>query len=127
MIPNWKYWTFLVLFLPIAIHAYHVLYEVGAWRLAVVFVLGAIFSIFFSKYRKTIVGRMNRVQNKVLTWIRSGELQAINVATDRKLGSRPRFRIEPTAFDSFKLRRAVTPLQKASRSRKVETGVPSYF
>jgi excisionase family DNA binding protein len=65
--------------------------------------------------------------DKVLTWIRSGELPAINVATDRKLGKRPRYRIDPTALESFKLRRAITPPRKASRSRKIETGVPSYF
>ena len=54
--------------------------------------------------------------DKVLTWIRRGELAAINVADDRL--TRPRYRVEPAALDAFKLRRTVTLPQKAQRSRR---------
>lgn len=55
MIPNWKYWLFISLILPIGMHAYHALYEFGLWRFVGMFFIGAVYAIFFDKYRKTIV------------------------------------------------------------------------
>ncbi|MEZ6055480.1 MAG: helix-turn-helix domain-containing protein [Planctomycetaceae bacterium] len=42
--------------------------------------------------------------DKILTWIRSGELRATNIAVTQ--GGRPRYRIDREAIDDFKRRRA---------------------
>lgn len=44
---------------------------------------------------------------KVLTWIRNGELRAINVA--ERLSGRPRWRISPAALEEFCKRRESSP------------------
>jgi|GEM_PF-1611561 len=44
---------------------------------------------------------------KVLTWIRSGELRAVNVA--ERLSGRPRWRISPAALEEFFKRRESGP------------------
>jgi excisionase family DNA binding protein len=72
------------------------------------------------------VAKLWRVSpDKVLTWIRSGELRAFNVAT--KLGARPAYRIEPEALDEFKARRNPKPQPKQKRSRKPSAGVIEFF
>lgn len=53
---------------------------------------------------------------KVLTWIHSGRLAAINVATDA-LG-RPRWRVTPQALQEFLAGRQATPPAKVKRTRK---------
>ena len=53
MIPNWKYWTFLIL-IAFAVELYHVLHNEGLWRYAPLFILGVIYGLFFAKYRKRI-------------------------------------------------------------------------
>lgn len=45
--------------------------------------------------------------DKVLTWIRNGELRAVNVAEHRD--GRPRWRISPAALDEFLKRRESSP------------------
>lgn len=45
--------------------------------------------------------------DKVVAWIRSGELRAINAATTP--GGRPRYLIDEADIKSFELRRAVSP------------------
>ena len=64
--------------------------------------------------------------DKVLAWIRSGELRAINVATDQ-LG-RPRYLIDPNEVEAFEQRRAVVerPVLCRRRGRR-NNGVPHYF
>lgn len=54
MIPNWKYWTFIVL-VGMVPGIYHVMYDLGLWRNLPILVLGIIYAAFFDKYRKTIV------------------------------------------------------------------------
>jgi excisionase family DNA binding protein len=44
---------------------------------------------------------------KVMTWIRNGELRAINVA--QRLGGRPRYRIDVADLTDFENRRAYQP------------------
>jgi excisionase family DNA binding protein len=54
---------------------------------------------------------------KVLAWIRNGELRAMNVA--QRLGGRPRWRISPAALEEFIKRResaASPPVQKSRSS-----------
>jgi excisionase family DNA binding protein len=48
--------------------------------------------------------------DKVLGWIRSGELKAANLA--RRQGGRPKYRIAEEDLQAFKNRRAVQPRQK---------------
>jgi len=53
---------------------------------------------------------------KVLTWIRSGELRAINVTT--KPGGRPKYRIDPDGLKAFADRRAAVASPRIPRRRK---------
>ena len=58
----------------------------------------------------------------IMTWIRNGELRAINVA--RHLGGRPRYRIDVEDLKSFENRRAVLPpppVQRRRRRRKEDS------
>ena len=59
---------------------------------------------------------------KVLAWIASGELVAINTA-ERSTG-RPRWQISPEAIADFERRRSSRPPTKPTRRRSVET--PTY-
>lgn len=64
--------------------------------------------------------------NKVLFWIESGELRAINVATSRK--NRPRWAIEPEEIERFKASRSSAPQPKqAPRKSRTPDGVKEYF
>ena len=54
------------------------------------------------------VARLFRVSNeKVLTWIRNGELRAINIAM--RPDGRPRYRIDREDLADFELRRQIVP------------------
>lgn len=65
--------------------------------------------------------------HKVLGWIASGEIVAVNMA--EKLGGRPRWRIFPEAIEAFLLRRSSKPDVKPSkvRKRKNNPGFVDYF
>lgn len=54
--------------------------------------------------------------DKVLNWIRNGQIDAIDVSTDRS--GRPRYRIDADAIAKFKAARNPTPLTKPIRRRK---------
>jgi excisionase family DNA binding protein len=57
---------------------------------------------------------------KVYTWIRSGELRAIDLV--KKRGGRPRFRVSETELNDFIQRRSVVPPPApAPRSRQKYT------
>lgn len=64
--------------------------------------------------------------SKVLQWIRSGELRAIDVSTHPGTG-RPRFRISEVDLAVFEARRAAGPVAKTSRRRKRDAAVTEYF
>jgi hypothetical protein len=53
---------------------------------------------------------------KVLTWIKTGELRALNAAT--RTGGRPRFLVDRADLAEFERRRTVAPNSKATRRRK---------
>ncbi len=53
---------------------------------------------------------------KIISWIRSGELQAINLASTSS--SRPRYRIAREAIQLFEKRRSANPLPKRATVRK---------
>jgi hypothetical protein len=63
-------------------------------------------------------------EDKVLAWIRSGELAAINVATS--VGRRPRWRITAEAWDGFAARRTQTVAPRHRQIRKSKT-VTEFF
>lgn len=54
--------------------------------------------------------------NKILLWIHTGELGAINVAGDRSV--RPRFMVPVEAIDRFEQSRATIPPAPARKRRK---------
>lgn len=55
---------------------------------------------------------------KVLGWIRSGELRAINLAT--KATRKPRWKIRAEDVEAFELLRASNEVQKPSRARRAK-------
>lgn len=55
--------------------------------------------------------------DKVLAWIRSGELRAVNIAQAAN-GERPRYRIDPADLEAFESRRATAPQPKPSTPRR---------
>ncbi len=54
-------------------------------------------------------------QHKVLNWIRSGQLSAVNVGDGTQ---RPRYRISPEALAAFEAARAAGPQPRISRVRR---------
>ena len=58
--------------------------------------------------------------DKVLGWIRSGDLAAVNVATSSS--GRPRFVVKVEALEDFERRRSSTPSPQPTRSRKRNAG-----
>jgi excisionase family DNA binding protein len=59
--------------------------------------------------------RLGVAENKVLTWIRSGELKALNVAT--KATGRPRWRLSEEAIREFEEGRTARPHGKPRETR----------
>jgi excisionase family DNA binding protein len=56
---------------------------------------------------------------KVLAWIRQGELRAVNVA--ERVSAKPRWRISPEALEEFLLRRQSTAPTPTTRFRSYES------
>ena len=73
------------------------------------------------------VGRVLGVApEKVIDWIRSGELRAIDVAS--RGSSRPRYRIDPDDLAAFEERRRVVPAPEPSRRRRKDNpNITEYF
>jgi len=69
---------------------------------------------------KTVADRLGVNQSKVLGWIRSGELRAIDVSTKR--GGRPRWRIDETDLIAFESRRLASPPPTLTRRRRKPAG-----
>ena len=61
---------------------------------------------------------------QIIRFIRSGELRAINVATNP--AGRPRFLIDIRDLQVFEQRRSVSPTSKVRRSRS-QPGIIHYF
>jgi hypothetical protein len=61
----------------------------------------------------------------VLSWIRSGELVAINVANPGT--TRPRFRIHRSEAVAFEQRRLASPAPKIQRRRRQPEGIIEFF
>ena len=63
--------------------------------------------------------------HKILHWIRSGELRAINAATDRN--GRARYLIDATDIQVFEAARAVQPPTPRIRRRRADPNVIQFF
>jgi len=63
--------------------------------------------------------------DKILVWIRSGELRAIDASTSRT--QRPRYLIDLDDLADFEARRAETPSPKSKPRRKPETAITEYY
>lgn len=63
--------------------------------------------------------------NKVLAWIRSGELRAVNVAAS--LNGRPRWRIDLADVLAFEQRRSAKPVSVQRRQQRSSNTVIEYF
>ncbi|MFV1968387.1 MAG: helix-turn-helix domain-containing protein, partial [Pirellulaceae bacterium] len=60
---------------------------------------------------------------KVVAWVRSGELRAIDASTRR--GGRPRYLIDISDVEAFERRRAVAPPPPSStRTHRKDDGIP---
>ena len=66
-----------------------------------------------------LAARYGVSEDKVLYWIHSGELAAIDAATRR--GGRPRYLIDEADVRDFEARRAVQTQPKSDRARTVST------
>ncbi len=64
-----------------------------------------------------IAERFQVDQHKVLTWIRNGQLRAINVATS-PTSLRPRWRVTADALIAFEAARSTSPAPKIARRRR---------
>lgn len=62
---------------------------------------------------------------KVLHWIKSGELRAINAATDRS--GRPRYLIDISDLAAFEASRAVQPPTPRIRRQRADPNVIQFF
>lgn len=73
-----------------------------------------------------LAARWGVKQHKILAWIRSGELRAINAA--ERLGGRPRYLIDEADIAAFEVSRAAGPTpQPARRRRRQWSGVIEFF
>jgi hypothetical protein len=64
---------------------------------------------------------------KVLLWIKSGELRAVNVAASRA-GKLPRWRISPADLEAFDAARMAVPQSPVARRPRQKSGhVVEYF
>jgi excisionase family DNA binding protein len=68
---------------------------------------------------KQVGARLAVSEDKVRSWIRSGELPAMDLGS--RPGGRPRYRIDPDDLESF-LQRRLVRTQTASTSRRRKRG-----
>ena len=71
-----------------------------------------------------IAKRLRVSPEKVLNWIRKGELRAVNISDG---GRRPRYRVAPDDLEAFLKRREVQPpppIQRRRRRRQPPEGGP---
>ena len=64
-------------------------------------------------------------EEKVIGWVRRGELRAINLAARRT--GRPRWKIAFADLMAFESGRSAVPVQRASRPRRKRSDVIEYF
>ena len=67
-----------------------------------------------------VARRLGVSADKVLSYIRNGELRAYDLATKR--GGRPRYHIDPADLQAFLAARSATPAPKPQRRRRRQPG-----
>src|SRR4051812_40987087 len=67
-----------------------------------------------------VARRYHVSKDKILSWIRSGELRALNIATS--LGGRPRYVIDEADLAAFEAKRSAVPALTPTRRRKKTSG-----
>lgn len=72
-----------------------------------------------------VARRLGVCREKVLTWIKSGELKAIDVRGGRN--GKSLFRIDPVELAAFESRRGSAPLPKTRRRRRQAVDVPDFY
>jgi transposase len=72
-----------------------------------------------------IAHRFGVSTDKIIAWIRSGELRGVNIAT--KANGRPRYVVDEADLAVFEQRRTAQPLSATPRRRKTATGVIEFF
>ena len=70
-------------------------------------------------HRGQLAKNLGITVDKVLGWIRSGQIDAIDVSTDRQ--GRPRYRIDADAIAKFKTARNPAPPPKSNRRKQHKT------
>lgn len=73
---------------------------------------------------REIAQRFRVSHAKVLVWISSGELRAVNVASTP--GGKPMYRVYPADLEAFENARVVVPPQPKPPRRRRATGVKQY-
>jgi hypothetical protein len=73
---------------------------------------------------RQLAARWHVGQSKILAWIHSGQLRAVNVAAN--LSGRPRWVVLPDALVEFERRRAGGPPPKPQRRRRRQVLVDFY-
>ena len=63
--------------------------------------------------------RLGVAEEKVIAWIKSGELRAFDASTTR--GGRPRYLIDESDIEAFEMARQVTPPTPTTRRKKPAT------
>ena len=64
--------------------------------------------------------------DKILAFIRTGELRATNMVMPNR-GQRPRYLIDVVDLEDFERRRTVCPPPKPVRQRRERLGTPNYY
>jgi excisionase family DNA binding protein len=72
-----------------------------------------------------VARRLGVKPEKIIGWIRAGELRAADLAQRR--GGRPRYRVNETDLEAFLARRSVTPLPRTRRRARKSEAVTAYF
>lgn len=73
-----------------------------------------------------VAKRYGVTEETVLVWIRSGELQAVNVSRNPH-SRRPRWLISQAALDAFELKRTNNPPTPPIARRKKPAGVVEFY
>jgi transposase len=72
-----------------------------------------------------IARRFGVSADKIVAWIRSGELRGVNVAA--KSNGRPRYVVDEADLAAFELRRTAKPKEAATKRRKANQNVIQFF
>lgn len=71
-----------------------------------------------------VAKRLGVAPEKVIGWIRSGKLKAVNVGDGIV---RPRYRVSPDALDDFLRSRDASPAPKPARRRRQDPNVIKFY